>query len=111
MNRADGSGIRAEGFEGFPNGVGSKPKVPFWGWESHPTIVFLCLFKRLLECCHIMTLGLKCCALSLSCIRVSVFSSLVKAPSVFSVSNDCNTSYDQKHLPSAETCSKGGAMG
>ena len=23
------------------NGCESKPKVPFWGWESHPTIVFL----------------------------------------------------------------------
>ena len=22
------------------DGCGSKPKVPFWGWESHPKVVF-----------------------------------------------------------------------
>ena len=41
------------GFREHPQGVvkthgcESKPKVPFWGWESHPTIVF---FKRLFGC-------------------------------------------------------------
>ena len=31
-----------EGFDTLldPLGCGSKPKVPFWGWESHPKVVF-----------------------------------------------------------------------
>ena len=33
--------ISLEGFQSY--GCESKPngRVPFWGWESHPTIVFL----------------------------------------------------------------------